>query len=169
MHLRLSHGIPEHGPTGAHSIATIRRQHHILLAQIDGRGAPRLHHARHILGLLVLAAKQGEVLSRRHRLVLEGISPCLCSARHTCRIASHPLPWASSGRGKTLYSRLAARNGEDRGPPWGLAGSTSLPWWSLSVVAVRAAAILLYSMAIFRKGLRRQIESIKRRFFWQGT
>ena len=113
------------------------RRHHVLISRTDDRGAPHLHHARHILGLLGPAAKQGEVLGRLHRLVLGGISLGLYSAGYTRLLASHPLPRASSGRGKTPRSRLAAGNDEDRGSPWGLAsGSASLMWWSLGDVAI---------------------------------
>ena len=140
MYLWLSRRIPDHGPTGGYSIATICRRHHVLLARIDGRGAPRLHHARHILGLLGPAAKQGEVLGRRHRLVFEGISQGLSSAGNTRHLTPHPLPRASSSGGKTSRSQLAADNGEDWGPPWGLAGSASLPQWLLGAVVIRTGS-----------------------------
>ena len=97
MYPRLSRRIPNHRQTGGHSIATILRRHHVLLARIDGHGAPRLHHAGHILGLLGSAAKYMEVLGRQHQLVLGGINPDLCSAGHTHHLAPHPLPRASSG------------------------------------------------------------------------
>ena len=90
--------------TGGHSILTVIRRHHVLLAWIDGRGSPRIHYAEHILGLLEFAAKQEEVLYCRHRIALGGIRSGLCSAGHTCRLAPHPLPQASFGGGKTPLS-----------------------------------------------------------------
>ena len=136
MYPWLCRGIPNRWPTGGHSIASVRRRHHVLHTRIDGCGSPRLHYARHILELLRPAAKKGEVFGCRHWLVLRGISLSLCNAGHNHRLAPHPLPRASFGRGKTPRSRLAADNGEDWGLPWGLAGSASLPWWSLGSIII---------------------------------
>ena len=136
MYTGISCRIPDHGPSRGHSIITVRRRHHVFLMWIDGGSAPRIHHNRNILGLLGPAAKQGEVAGCRHRIVLGGIRPSICGTGHTRRLAPYPIPRASSGGGKTPRSRLAAGNGEDRGPSWGMAGSASLPWWSSGVVAI---------------------------------
>ena len=100
MYLWISCGIPDHGPSGRHSIATVRRRHHVLLAWVDGRCAPRIHYAGHILGLLGTAAKQGEVLDSRYWIVFGGVRPRICSTGHTRRLVPPSIPWASSGGGQ---------------------------------------------------------------------
>ena len=127
MYPRLFGRIPKHELSWGHSIATVRKRHQVLLVWIDGHSAPRIHHAGHILGLLGPATKHGEVLGCRHQIVLRGIRAGFCSAGHPRRLAPHPIPWTSSVGGKTSCSQLAASNNEDRGPPWGMAGSASFP------------------------------------------
>ena len=83
MYPWISYRTPDHGPPGGHSIAIVRKRHHILLARVDGRSAPHIHHAGHILELLGPAAKQGEVLGFRHWIVLRGIRPGIRSTGHT--------------------------------------------------------------------------------------
>ena len=123
------------------------------------------------LGLQLNRGKSSAV-GCRHRIVLGGIRPNICGTGHTRRLAPYPIPWASSNKGKTPRSRLAAGNGEDRGSPWGMAGSASLSRGSYGVVAIRTGGhphIFYGHFFWMPDGVQRQIEGIMRRFFWQGA
>ena len=126
---RLSSTISDHRPCGGHSIATVRRQHHVVLAWINGRGAPHIHHVGPFLGLLGPTVVGIELSSKE----LDWVSAVLGTPVTLLPIRYLGLPLAE-GR---LRLRLAASNGEDRGPPWGIASTASFPWWSCGAVVIR--------------------------------